>query len=408
VPDFEITDYLKAGDTVLVGQAAAEPPTLVERFVDAAGEVGNLTALCGYTLSDAWGKVTAGKPAVRTYVAHGSLRDLSAKGLLDIVPWNYSRIEELITTGQVPVDVVLLQVGPADEDGYHDLGATVDYAAVAAEHARAVLVEVNPNMPRTKAARRLHRSRVTASIPSDRPLAGSPARPPNEAELRVAARTAELIPSGATLQLGASALADAIAGELRDRRDLRVRSGLVGDWIVDLFEAGALDTTPGSSVVGMALGTERLYRFLGETDVLYLAPLHDQISAEAMARSLPFVSVNSAIEVDLLGQINSEVIGGRYVGAVGGQVDFFRAARGSTGGLAIVALSATSASGTSRIVSSLNGPVTTPKSDIDIVVTEWGAADVRGLSLPERVEALAGIADPRHRADLLAHRPAWA
>ncbi|HEX2316476.1 MAG TPA: acetyl-CoA hydrolase/transferase C-terminal domain-containing protein, partial [Thermomonospora sp.] len=343
--DLDITEYLRPGDTVLIGQAAAEPPVLVEKFIEAAASIPGLTALCGYTLTDAWDKVTSGRPNVKTYVAHGSLRRLSARGLLDIVPWNYSRIEELITTGRLPVDVVLLQVGPADDEGYHDLGPTVDYAVVAAEHARVVLAEVNPNMPRTRASRRLHGSRVTAAISSARPLAGSPARPPSDEERKVAVNVAALVPSGATIQLGASALADAIAAELHGRRGLRVRSGLVGDWLVDLYEAGALDRTPGSCVVGMALGTERLYRFLRDSDVVRLAPLQEQISADAMARARPYVSINSAIEVDLLGQVNSEVIGGRYVGAVGGQVDFFRACRGSVGGTAVVALASTAPSG---------------------------------------------------------------
>jgi acyl-CoA hydrolase len=407
VSDVDIGEHLRPGDTVLIGQATAEPPLLVEKFIEAAQVIDDLTALCGYTLSDAWTKAGKGRPYIKSYAAHGALRDLVSKGLLDIVPWHYSRIGQLIAERLVPVDVVLLQVAPADADGYHNLGATVDYATVALETARVILVEVNENMPRTRSSYRLHRSRVTASVAATRVLAGSPSRPATDVEVKVAQNVASLIPSGATIQLGVGALADAVARALHDRRGLRVRSGLVGDWLVDLHEAGALDESPGSVVTGIALGGRRLYAFLQDAPFVEFAPISEQVAPAAMAACRPYVSVNSAIEVDLLGQGNSEVIGGRYVGAVGGQVDFFRAARCSEGGMAVVAMGSTSPSGTSRIVRSLAGPVTSLKSDVDLVVTEWGIADLRAASLSERAERLAAVADPPHRGELGAGCHGW-
>jgi len=408
VSGLDITEYLVSGDTVLIGQAAAEPPVLVREFIEAAGAIDGLTAVCGYTLSDAWEGASLGRPHIKAYVAHGALRRLTVKGLLDIIPWQYGRIEEFIEARRIPVDVVLLQVGPADAEGFYDLGATVDYAAAAAEHARVVLVEVNTNMPRTNSARRLHRSLVTASIPSSGTLAGSPARQPSEAERKAAENVAGFIPSGATIQLGVGALADAVAQAIRGRRGLRVRSGLVGDWLADLGDAGALDDSPGSCVTGVALGSERLYAFVNDSEQVRFAPLDEQIAPAAIAECDPFISVNSAIEVDLHGQVNSEVAGGRYVGAVGGQVDFFRAARRARSGLAIVALPATNtADTTSRIVSRLQGPVTTPQSDVDIVVTELGVADLRGTSYRERAERLIDVAAPQHRTVLRSQLPDW-
>jgi len=407
VTDLDIGDFLQAGDNVLIGQAVAEPPALVEKFIKAALTVDNLTALCGYTLSSAWGGATPGRPNIKTYAAHGALRKLGP-GQLDFLPLHLSRMEDHIVSGRLRVDVVLLQVGPADEDGYHDLGLTVDYGVVAAEHARVVLVEVNENMPRTRSARRLHRSRITASLNSSRPLAGSPLRPANEVELRVAANVAALIGDGAVIQLGASALAEAIATELRSRRGLRVRSGLVGDWLAGLYEAGALADRPGSVVIGLALGTKKLYEFLDGTDVVEFAPIGEQTGPTATAEFSPYFSINSAVEVDLFGQLNSELAGGRYVGAVGGQVDYFRAAHGSENGAAIVALASTSSSGESRIVPSLpHGMVTSLKSDVDVVVTEWGSADIRACSMRERIERIASIAHPDHREALATTRPAW-
>lgn len=406
--DLDIAEYLRPGDTVLIGQAAAEPPVLVEKFIAAARDIGGLTAFCGYTLSDAWEEVSHGQPHIKTYVAHASLRKLSARGLVEIVPCHYGRIEELIAAGHIPVDVVLLQVAPADADGYYSLGATVDYAAVAVGTARAVLVEVNANMPRTCSSRRLHRSRVAASVTSSRALADSPARPPTGAERAVAKNVAAFIPSGATIQLGVGALADAIARELRGRRGLRVRSGLVGDWLVDLDEAGALADVPGSCVTGMALGTERLYKFLQRSVKVRMAPVDEQLAQAAMADCDPYVAMNSAIEVDLLGQVCAEVAGGRYVGAVGGQAGFFRAARLARSGLAIVALAATNADGAaSRIVAAASGPVTTPQSDVDLVITEFGAADLRGASYRERAGRLIEVAAPPHRAALTSGLPPW-
>jgi acyl-CoA hydrolase len=408
MPDLDIADYLRPGDTVLIGQAAAEPPTLVEKFIAAAQHIDGLTALCGYTLSDAWQNVSSGRPHVKAYVAHGPLRQLSAKGLVEVIPWHYGRFEEYIEGGHVRVDVVLLQVAPADADGYYGLGATVDYAAVAAERARVVLVEVNPNMPRTQASRRLHQSQVAASLTASRPLPDSPARPATEAELAVARNVAAFVPSGATIQLGVGALTDAIARELHGRRDLRVRSGLVGDWLVDLDEAGALDGAPGSCVTGMGLGTERLYKFLQSSATVRMAPVGEQLGPAALAECDPYVAMNSAVEVDIQGQVNAEVVGDRYVGAVGGQAGFFRAARLARSGLAILALAATSADGNvSRIVPVVSGPVTTPQSDVDLVITEFGPADLRGTSYRERAERLIQVAAPQHRTGLAAALPSW-
>jgi acyl-CoA hydrolase len=403
--ELDLGAFVRAGDAVLVGQAAAEPLHLVDQLLKVSETVENLTAVCGYVQSPAWERVTGNRLRVKSYAAHGSLRALSRQGLLEIIPLHYSHIEQVIASRQLPIDVVLLQVGPVDADGFYDLGATVDFALAAIEHARAVIVEVNDRMPRTNSTTRLHSSKVTASISTSAPLANSPARPASELEKKVAANVAHLIPSGAMIQLGVGALPDAIAHSLRDHRQLSVRSGLVGDWLVDLYEAGALATEPGNCVTGIALGGERLYSFLSDTDIVRMAPISEQISAAAMKSGRPYMSINSGIEIDLLGQVGSEIAGSRYVGAVGGQGDFFRASRSSEGGLAIIAMPSTSPSGSSRIVRELTGPVTSLKSDIDVVVTDWGAAEISAASLSERAERITSIAAPEHRDALNNARP---
>jgi acyl-CoA hydrolase len=402
VTDFSILDHIKPGDTVLIGQATAEPPGLVRHLIAAAEQVDDITAFCGYTLSDEWNAVAETGLTVKAYAAHGALRRLGKIGKLDVLPWHLSSVEPYITSGRFPVDVVLMQVGPKDADGFYSLGATVDYGVIAAERARTVLVEVNANMPRTRTARTLHESLVAAEIHTAEALADSPARPANDVEKEVARHVAGLIPSGATVQLGASALADEVARRLHDRKNLTVRSGLVGDWLVDLYEAGAMAPGRDTTVTGMVLGTRRLYDFVHENEQVWFAPTQDIVDPAALSRCSLYAAVNSAIEVDLTGEINAEVVGGRYVGAVGGQVDFFRGARASRDGMAIVALASTHTNGESRIVTTLSGPVTSLKSDVDLVITEWGVADLRAASLRERAARLIEVAAPQHREELAA------
>ena len=390
----ELVSLLQPGDTVLIGQATAEPPGLVSMLVDAAGSVPRLTAFCGYTLSEAWKTIGTAGPRIKTYAAHGVFRDLMERGGVDMLPLHLSAVERNIVSGRLPVDVVMLQVGPMDEDGYYSLGPTVDYASAALKHARVVLLQVNQDMPRARTNRRLHESLVTRAVDASASLAGSPARPPSETERRVARNAAGLVESGATIQLGAGALAEAVAEELRSRRELQIRSGLVGDWLVDLYESGAIRSGDDSTVASIALGTRRLYDFVDANPSVGFISHGELVDPVAVAACGSYVAINSAIEVDLMGAINSEVIGGRYVGAVGGQVDFFRATRAAPNGLAVVALASTHPSGESRIVTALEGPVTSLKSDVDVVVTEWGVADLRTASLEERAQRLLAVAAP--------------
>lgn len=405
--ELNVADHLKPGDTVVVGQTIAEPPTLVGQLIAAARSLDGVTALCGYSVADAWTAATPAHPRVKAYVAGGAMRRLQP-GVLDYLPLHASRIQDHVAAGRLPVDMVMLQVGPADADGYYDLGGAVDYCVVAAERARTVLVEVNENMPRTRSSRRLHRSLVTAAMHTAAPLAGSPARPPSDVERAVAANIATLVLDGAVIQLGLGSLPDAVGAALRTRRGLRVRSGLVGDWLVDLSAAGALLAGPGSVVANMTLGGPALYAFLDGADGVEFASNAEVITELSTGALSPFVAINSAVEVDLLGQLGAETAGGRLVGGVGGQVDYFRAAHHSADGAAIVGLASTSAQGVSRIVPQIvGGPVTSLKSDVDVVVTEWGVADIRACSVSERVERLVAVAHPDHRAALAAAEPIW-
>ena len=306
--------------------------------------------------------------------------------------------------GRWKVDVVLIQVSEPDAQGRYSLGLANDWLIPALQGARVVIAEVNPGVPWTYGARTLSRDDIDLAIPARfAPLQHSP-KASSEVEARIAQRVAGLIEDGATLQLGLGGVTDQVLALLGDRRDLGIHSGIVGDALVDLAESGALtharkSIDRGVGIVGILMGGRRLFEFADHNPTLQLRGneyTHDATVLRCLDR---FVAINSAIEVDLTGQINSEVAGVDYVGAVGGAPDFMRAAQASRGGLSIIAMSST-AGVRSRIVTQLRAPVTTPRCDAGLIVTEHGVADLRGLSLKMRVQRMLDIAAPEHQQAL--------
>lgn len=230
-----------------------------------------------------------------SYAAHGSLRKLAATGQLQIVPCHLSSLVRYLRDGTLTVDVILIQLPPADADGFHSLGGTVGYLTDALDSARVVLAEINPNMPRTNSSRRIHQSRITATVSSENPMPGSPTRPATDFDRTIATNVAALIPDGAALQLGVGAIPAEIANVIRDRSNLRVRSNLIGDWVLDLVASGALDLdADGSCVTGMALGSPRLYDFVDRNTGIDFVHLDELLAPAALASCDPFVVVNSA------------------------------------------------------------------------------------------------------------------
>ena len=334
---------------------------------------------------------------VTTYCGLGSMGALVKRSRAQVIPFSMSQLSSALSSRAMTVDVVLLQVSAADEDGFHSLGCATDYVWEAAQLARVVIVEVNASVPVTRSAYRLHQSQVVVGLESDTPLPELAARPIGEVQMRVAREVAKLVPDGATLQLGIGQLADAVAHALRDRRGLRVRSGMVGDWFAELVAAGAIDDeAEDSCLASLAVGSGSLYRGLARDGLLgFTLPAHLVVPIEGS----PFMAINSGIEVDLRGQVNAEFRGEHYIGATSGQPDYFRAARRSAGGLAILALPSSNERGDkSRIVARLAcGYVTSAQSDVDVVVTEHGVADIRATDFEERKLRMVNIADPRVR-----------
>ena len=398
---------IRPGDTLWWGQATAEPLTLTRAVVQhrhALAQGGRLRVFVGIGASDTLQPGQADAIDFFGYAAGGPHRALAQAGVLDILPSHYSHLPGLIRAGVLPADVVLLQVSPPDAQGRYSLGLVQEYLPAAIERARVVIAEVHPDVPWTHGGLHLQASDFALLIDAEHPPLDQSRSAPGPVEQAIARHVAGWVEDGATLQLGIGNLPEAVLAALHGHRDLGLHSGAVGDGIAALAEAGVLTNArksldTGVGIGGILMGGERLRRWAHRNPQIELRGTDYTHDPEVLATSHKLTAINAAIEVDLTGQINAEVAAGCYVGAVGGAVDFLRGAARSKGGLPIVALPAT-AKGKTRIVAQLSGPVSTPRSDAGLIVTEHGVADLRGQTLSRRVRRLIDIAAPEHRADL--------
>lgn len=402
-----LQNLLRAGDALWWGQATAEPLTLTRTVTGhrhALAQGGRLKVFVGIGASDTLQPEQADVIDFFGYAASGSHRKLAQAGVLDIVPSHYSHLPKLIRTGTLPADVVLLQVSPPDARGRYSLGLVHEYLTAALEKARVVIGEVNPAIPWTHGSVHLKASDFALLVDAEHAPIEAESVAPGPIEQAIASHIAAHVPDGATLQVGIGKIPEAVLAALHGRRDLGLHSGAIGDGIAALAEAGVLTNArkridSGLGIAGILMGGERLRRWAHCNPALSLRGTDYTHHPEVLASLNQLVAINSAIEVDLTGQINAEVAGGVYVGALGGAVDFLRGAARSKGGLPIVALPAT-AKGATRIVAQLSGPVSTPRCDAGLIVTEHGVADLRGQTLARRVQRMLDIAAPEHRAEL--------
>ena len=401
----DLAAWIRPGDGVLLQQGCGEALNLGERFVQQRAAYSGAGVFFGSCFSRTFQPEHADHLRFTGIGGIGSLRRLVAAGALDPVPCHISAIEPLLRDGTIRADVVLLQVAPPNELGEYSLGLVNDYVRTAIDQARVVIAEVNRQLPWTHGDRPLKEADITVAVETDRRPLELPAAPFGELERRIAAHLQDLIPDRATLQVGIGAVPEAVMTLLADRRDLGIHSGMLGDSVVELIERGAVTNAhkgldPGVTISGVLFGTERLYRFAHRNPAIRLCPTHYTHGIATLAKLQRLVSINSALEVDLTGQVNAEAIGSDFIGAVGGQVDYVRAATLSPGGVSIVALPAVGKQGESKIVSRLSGPVTTARSDVDVIATEHGIARLRGRSLRQRIQAMLAIAPPEHRGRL--------
>jgi acyl-CoA hydrolase len=399
----DLRPHVPAGSGVFWNQTCAEPTPLVDALLDQVPSIGPVRAFVGMTLNK---RLTTEPPAdleVVSYGGLGELRRLSRAGRLTVVPCSYSELPELFARRELPVDVALLQVSPPDADGWCSLGLGVDYIADAVPHARVLIAEINEQMPATVGSAKLHVDSFAAVVRTDRPLVQLPEPPVGEVERRIAAHVAGLVDDGDTLQMGVGTLPAAILDALAGHQDLGLHTGLISDSALRLYQDGVLtgarkEIDRGVLVTGAAFGSPALYDAVGSLPIEFRPASYTHAPA-TLAQLHRLVAINSAIQIDLSGNAGAERIGGCWVGAVGGQVDFSRAAA-HTGARSIIALRA-AVNGRSTIVPALEqGAPTTVADDIDAVVTEYGVARIRGRTPEQRAADLIAIAAPDHREHL--------
>ena len=402
---FELGSLIKPGDAIVWGQACGEPTTLIEMLLAQRQLLGGVSAFAGSSFSGILKPEHADHIKIYSMGAIGALRSLAKSGVLGIIPCHVGQIGGYLAQKRIPCDIAFIQVSPADAAGYHSYGLINDYTGAAVKAARIVIAEINSRVPRTPCDALLHQSAISHFIETGRAPVTVASSRIEATDIAIANHAAGFIGDGAILQFGIGAVPDAIARLLSDRRNLGLHSGMVGDALVDLTESGALTNATksedrGVSITGALIGTQRLYDFADANPAIKLCA-SSITHNEAILSALPnLISINSAIEVDLTGQVNAESIGGNYLGGTGGQVDYVRGASRSPGGRSIIALPATAPNGGSRIVAALSGPVTTARSEVDIIVTEFGAAELKGQTLANRARRMIEIAHPDCRAAL--------
>ncbi len=377
----ELARFIRPGDGIILGQACAEPQSLAEAMVAQRAAYSGASVFLGVNYAGIVKPEHADHLTLSSYCGAGHNRALADADVLDIHPHPYSRLAPLIRERKIPCDVVLVQVSPPNARGEYSMGLAVDYLLPAIEVARTVIAEVNDRIPWTHTEKLFRKEDFALLVESSRDPALPPPARCGETEQAIGRHAAAFIPPGATLEFGLGVLPDVVCEALGDHTGLKAHSGTVGDGIVGLAQRGILERV----LCGQLIGTRKLFDFARANPALRMRSTEYTHDPRVLAGIERFVAINSAVEVDLTGQVNAEVAKGSYLGAVGGALDFMRAASQSPGGVSLLLIPA------ARVVASLSGPVSTPRSEAGVIVTERGAADLRGCTLRERSRRLAAI-----------------
>ena len=401
---------VKNGDTIVVPTAVAEPPALLTALSEARRdfrgvEVSQILPVRKYAYFD---PETVENVRHTAYFFSGVTRAGGSEGWVDFIPAYFSEMPALIKRDQIPANVVFSLASPMDEYGYFSLSLGADYTMAAIEKAHAIVLEVNPNVPFANGNCHIHISKVAALVESDDPIleVGLPKIGP--VQEAIGKYVADMIPDGATLQIGYGGIPDAVVMQLTHKRDLGIHTEMIGDGIMSLVEAGVVNNSrknfnPGKMFATFALGSKKLYQFMHRNPALEMHPVDVTNDPFLAGQNDNLHAINATMQIDFMGQCGSESLGSRPYSGTGGQSDFVRAANRSNGGKAFIVLPATAKDDTlSRIVPTMTPGthVSTSKNDINYVVTEFGVAQLRGKSAKQRCEALIGIAHPNFRAEL--------
>ncbi|MGA2560949.1 MAG: acetyl-CoA hydrolase/transferase C-terminal domain-containing protein [Terracidiphilus sp.] len=406
----EALEAVHSGDRLWIQSGCGTPSVLVDALVARAPWLNDVEIVHMKTL----GNADYTRPEFEGHFRHRGLflgenvREAVAAGRADYTPIFLSEIERLFEDGALPLNIVLIQVSPPDEHGYVSLGTTVDCSLTAARCAHTVIAEVNDQMPRTHGDTAIHVSHISFIVETSRPLLEVRGEPFTEIQRRVGENVAALIPNGATLQTGIGGIPDAVLSCLQDKRDLGIHTEMCSDGVIELMESGVLtgeckSLHRGKAVLSFVLGSQRLFDFIRENPSFEFRSISYTNDPFVVAQNDRMVAVNSAIQVDLTGQVCADSMGTTPYSGFGGQLDFIRGAARSKGGVPIIALPSTAVHGSvSRIVPVLEpgAGVVTSRADVHFVVTEHGIAYLHGKSLRERAEALIAIAHPKFQADL--------
>jgi 4-hydroxybutyrate CoA-transferase len=406
----EAVRVLKSGYRIFITGNCSVPQRIMEALNPRALELENLQLIQVLTI----GKADYVKPELVPHIRVNSLfisanvRDAVNDGRADFTPVFLSEIPGLFKSGRLPIDVALIQVSPPDKNGYCSYGVEVGVTKTAAESAKIVIAEVNPHMPRCLGDSFIHVSKLDYVVEVDYFLPEVQMAISSPEQEAIANHIAAVIPDGATLQMGIGGIPDAVLKKLFNHQHLGVHTELFSDGVVDLVEAGVITNErktfhPGKIVAGMVLGTQRLYDFIDDNPIVELHPTEYINDPFNIAKNDRMVSINSAIQVDLTGQVCADSMGHRFYSGVGGQVDFVRGAARSKGGMPIIALLSTAKDDTiSRIVPTLtpgSGVITT-RNDVHYIATEYGVVDLFGRTVRDRARMLVEIAHPKFRAEL--------
>ena len=398
------------GDMIVVPTGVGEPPTLLaalsEQRRDFEGvQIAQILPLRKYGYFD---PETAEHVRHCAYFFGGPSRPGGQGGWIDYVPAYFSELPTLIERQQLPADVVFTMASPMDEHGYFSISLAADYTMAAISRARAVVLEVNPNVPFANGNCHVHVSQVSALVESEEPVleVGLPAIGP--VQEAIGQYVADMIPDGATLQIGYGGIPDAVVMQLTHKHDLGIHTEMIGDGIMTLVESGAVtnrrkNVNRGRMLATFALGSNKLYRFMDRNPALEMHPVDVTNDPYLAGRNDQLVSINASMQVDLIGQCGSESLGHTPYSGTGGQADFVRAANRSRDGKSFIVLPSTAKENSiSRIVPTLapGTHVTTSKNDVNYVVTEHGVAQLRGKTAKQRAEALIAIAHPDFRPEL--------
>lgn len=405
----EAVNFIKSGDRVVLAHAIGEPMYLVDKMVENHKAYKNveIVQMVAMGKSEYANEEMKEHFHLNSFFLGGNTRDCVSSGRGDFTPSFFYQIPGLFKN-QLPVDVALIHVSQPDEKGYCSYGTSCDYTKPAAEAAKIVIAQVNKYMPRTLGDCFIHVSDIDVIVERDEPIPELGLPKIGDVEKAIGENCAKLINDGDTLQLGIGAIPDAVLLFLKDKKDLGIHSEMISDGVVELVEAGVItckrkNINKGKINIAFLMGTKKLYDFIDNNPMISLQTVDYINDPRVIGSNDNLISINSALQVDLMGQVCSESVGLKQFSGIGGQVDFVRGAAFSKGGKSILAFPSTAKKGTvSKIVPLLTegATVTTSRTDVDYVVTEFGIAELKGKTLRERARNLINIAHPNFREEL--------